>query len=168
MRVVLGNATSANDAANFQDRPRAPPDNHRFSEQRPSSQRAEREAPPLRVHAENSSAIGGVKNPSTAIREPPQPRTARLGEQQWLSHSAARASCQYERRRGQRPRRKLGRHLAQRNGTDASPDIFDTSARNRRLTPGAETLSQKSSVNQAAMSSRPRVNAGEVLGHAVE
>jgi hypothetical protein len=32
----------------------------------------------------------------------------------------------------------------------------------------AETLSQKSSVNQAAMSSRPRVNAGEVLGHAVE
>jgi hypothetical protein len=47
-------------------------------------------------------------------------------------------------------------------------DIVDTSARSRRLTPGAATLSQKSSVNEAAMSSRPRLNAGEVLGHAVE
>jgi hypothetical protein len=32
----------------------------------------------------------------------------------------------------------------------------------------APALSQKASVNEAAMSSRPRVNAGEVLGHAVE
>jgi hypothetical protein len=29
-------------------------------------------------------------------------------------------------------------------------------------------LTQEASVNEAAMSSRPRVNAGEVLGHAVE
>ena len=32
----------------------------------------------------------------------------------------------------------------------------------------APALSQKASVNEAAMSSRPRVNAVEVLGHAVE
>jgi hypothetical protein len=46
-------------------------------------------------------------------------------------------------------------------------DIVDTS--NGRPAPDAAArLSQKASVNQAATSSRPRVNAGAVLGHAVE